>query len=185
LLAIIDLPLTISPVVAGLALLLVFGSRWPIGAWFEAHGMQVAFAPPGIILATIFVTFPYVARETIALLSETGRELEEAALGLGATLWQTFARVTFPRARWAILNGVLLCNARALGEFGAVSVISGNIRGLTNTVPLHIDVLYNSYNLVGAFTLAGALALVTITLTFIRSTIDARMHRRANVETSS
>jgi sulfate transport system permease protein len=178
LLAVIDLPLTISPVVAGLALLLVFGTRSPIGAWFEAHGMQVAFAPPGIIL-------PYVARETIALLSETGRELEEAALGLGATLWQTFTRVTFPRARWAILNGVLLCNARALGEFGAVSVISGNIRGLTDTVPLHIDVLYNSYNLVGAFTLAGALALVTITLTFIRSTIDAGMHRRANAETRS
>jgi sulfate transport system permease protein len=183
LLAVIDLPLTISPVVAGLALLLVFGTRWPIGAWLDAHGIKVAFAPLGIVITTIFVTFPYVARETIALMGETGRELEEAALGLGASLWQTFARVTFPRARWAILNGLLLCNARALGEFGAVSVISGNIRGLTNTVPLHIDVLYNSYNLVGAFTLAGTLALVTITLTFIRSTIDARMHSRTNAET--
>lgn len=173
LLAVIDLPLTISPVVAGLALLLCFGTRSPLGAWFADHGWKIAFAPPGIILATIFVTFPYVARETVALMGESGRELEEAALGLGASLWQTFARVTFPRARWAILNGLLLCNARALGEFGAVSVISGNIRGLTDTISLHIDILYNEDNLVGAFTLAGALALLVILLTFVRSLIDA------------
>jgi len=173
-LALIDLPLTVSPVVAGLAVLLCFGTNSPLGAWFVAHGFKIAFAPPGIILATIFVTFPYVARETIALMNETGRELEEAALGLGATLWQTFARVTFPRARWAILNGLLLCNARALGEFGAVSVISGRIRGLTDTVPLHIEILYNEDNFVGAFTLAAALAIVAIALTLIRSTIDAR-----------
>jgi sulfate transport system permease protein len=177
LLAIIDLPLTVSPVVAGLALLLCFGTRSPLGAWFAEHGWKIAFAPPGIILATIFVTFPYVARETIALMGESGRELEEAALGLGASVWQTFARVTFPRARWAILNGLLLCNARALGEFGAVSVISGNIRGLTNTVPLHIDILYNEDNLVGAFTLAGALALLAIGLTLVRSLIEARHNR--------
>ena len=174
LLAIIDLPLTVSPVVAGLAVLLCFGGRSPVGEWFTEHGMKIAFAPPGIILATIFVTFPYVARETMALMNETGRELEEAALGLGATIWQTFARVTFPRARWAILNGVLLCNARALGEFGAVSVISGRIRGLTDTVPLHIEILYNEDNLAGAFTLAGALAVAAITLTLVRSAIDAR-----------
>lgn len=179
LLAMLDLPLTVSPVVAGLALLLLFGTHWPVGAWFAAHGWKVAFAPPGIVLATIFVTFPYVARETIALMSETGRELEEAALGLGASVWQTFARVTFPRARWAILNGVLLCNARALGEFGAVSVISGNIRGLTNTVSLHVDALYNSYNLAGAFTLAGCLAAAAIALTATRSFIDARTHPQA------
>jgi sulfate transport system permease protein len=174
LLAVIDLPLTVSPVVAGLAVLLCFGGNSPAGQWFAAHGMKIAFAPPGIILATIFVTFPYVARETIALMNETGRELEEAALGLGANLWQTFTRVTFPRARWAILNGLLLCNARALGEFGAVSVISGRIRGLTDTVPLHIEILYNEDNLAGAFTLAGALAVVAITLTLVRSAIDAR-----------
>jgi len=168
LLAIIDLPLTVSPVVAGLALLLCFGTRSPLGAWFADHGWKIAFAPPGIVLATIFVTFPYVARETIALMGESGNELEEAALGLGASLWQTFTRVTFPRARWAILNGLLLCNARALGEFGAVSVISGNIAGLTNTVSLHIDALYNQDNIVGAFTLAGTLALAAIALTFAR-----------------
>jgi sulfate transport system permease protein len=174
LLAIIDLPLTVSPVVAGLAVLLCFGSNSPVGRWLVDHGYKIAFAPPGIILATIFVTFPYVARETLALMYETGREDEEAALGLGATVWQTFTRVTFPRVRWAILNGVLLCNARALGEFGAVSVISGRIRGLTDTVPLHIEILYNEDNFVGAFTLAAALAIVAITLTLVRSAIDAR-----------
>ncbi len=169
LVAIIDLPLTISPVVAGLAVLLCFGAHAPAGAWFAAHGIPIAFAPPGIVLATIFVTFPYVARETLSLLSESGGELEEAALGLGANLWQTFTRVTLPRARWAILSGILLCNARALGEFGAVSVISGRIRGLTDTVPLHIENLYNEDNLVGAFTLAGALAVVAIALTLART----------------
>jgi len=174
LLAVIDLPLTVSPVVAGLAVLLCFGTRSPVGQWFVDHGWKIAFAPPGIILATIFVTFPYVARETIALMGETGRELEEAALGLGASLWETFARVTFPRARWAILNGLLLCNARALGEFGAVSVVSGRIRGLTDTVPLHIEILYNEDNLAGAFTLAAALAAVAIALTLVRSAIEAR-----------
>jgi sulfate transport system permease protein len=176
LLAAIDLPLTISPVVAGLALLLCFGTNAPLGAWFAAHGLKIAFAPPGIILATIFVTFPYVARETVALMGESGTELEEAALGLGATVWQTFCRVTFPRARWAILNGLLLCNARALGEFGAVSVISGSIRGLTDTVSLHIDILYNEDNLVGAFTLAGTLAVAAIALTLVRGTIDKQHH---------
>ncbi len=175
-LAIIDLPLTVSPVVAGLAILLCFGIHSPIGAWFDAHGWKIAFAPPGIILATIFVTFPYVARETLALMNETGRELEEAALGLGASVWQTFWRVTFPGARWAILNGVLLCNARALGEFGAVSVISGRIRGVTDTIPLHIEILYNEDNLAGAFTLAATLAVAAIALTLIRSALDARRH---------
>jgi sulfate transport system permease protein len=172
LLAVIDLPLTVSPVVAGLALLLCFGTNSPLGTWFVAHGMKIAFAPPGIVLATIFVTFPYVARETIALMGETGTELEEAALGLGASLWQTFSRVTFPRARWAILNGLLLCNARALGEFGAVSVISGSIRGLTVTASLNVDILYNNDNMVGAFTLAGTLALAAIVLTLVRDQID-------------
>jgi sulfate transport system permease protein len=167
-LTLIDLPLTLSPVVAGLAILLCFGSRSPIGHWLDAHGIKIAFAPPGIAIATALVTFPYVARETIALMSETGRDLEEAALGLGASVWQTFVRITLPRARWAILNGLLLCNARALGEFGAVSVVSGRIRGLTDTIPLHVEILYNENNIVGAFSLAAALALVTIALTAMR-----------------
>ena len=174
LLTLIDIPLTLSPVVAGLAVLLCFGERSPLGAFLGAHGWKVAFAPPGIVIATALVTFPYVARETIALMSETGRELEEAALGLGATLWQAFLRVTLPRARWAILNGVLLCNARALGEFGAVSVISGRIRGLTDTVPLHIEILYNENNLVGAFSLAAALAAAAIALTIGRGVLERR-----------
>jgi sulfate transport system permease protein len=174
LLTVIDLPLTMSPVVAGLAVLLCFGERTPIGAWFAAHGVQIAFAPPGIVLATILVTFPYVARQTIALMAETGREHEEAALSLGATAWQAFFRVTLPRARWAILNGLLLCNARALGEFGAVSVISGHIRGLTDTIPLHIEILYNENNLVGAFSLAAALAAAAIAATLLRSVFELK-----------
>lgn len=174
LLTVIDLPLTMSPVVAGLAVLLCFGERAPVGAWFAAHGVQIAFAPTGIVIATILVTFPYVARQTIALMSETGRDLEEAALSLGATAWQAFICVTLPRARWAIVNGLLLCNARALGEFGAVSVISGHIRGLTDTIPLHIEILYNENNLVGAFSLAAALAGVAIALTLLRSAFAGR-----------
>jgi sulfate transport system permease protein len=177
LLSAIDLPLSVSPVVAGLAILLTVGARSPLGGWLLAHGIQVAFAPPGIVLATIFVTFPYVAREFAAFLQEQGRELEEAALSLGASVWQTFWRVTLPNARWALLNGILLCNARAMGEFGAVSVISGRIRGLTDTVPLHIEILYNEDAFVAAFSLAAALATVTIGLTLVRSAIEHRLAR--------
>jgi sulfate transport system permease protein len=166
--ALIDLPLTVSPVVAGLALLLTFGTRSPLGAWLAAHGFPVAFARPGIVVATIFVTFPYVARELIALMSEQGRDLEETAISLGAGPWQTFARVTFPEIRSAFFSGVLLCNARAMGEFGAVAVISGRIRGLTDTVSLHISSLYDDANVVAAFALAGTLAAVSIALTFAR-----------------
>jgi sulfate transport system permease protein len=172
LLTLIDLPLTLSPVVAGLAVLLCFGERSPIGAFFAAHGLRIAFAPPGIAVATALVTFPYVARETIALMTETGRELEEAALSLGATVRQTFLRVTLPRARWALLNGLLLCNARALGEFGAVSVVSGHVRGLTETIPLNIEDLYNDSNLVGAFTLAATLAVIAIGSTLLRAAVE-------------
>jgi sulfate transport system permease protein len=172
--ALIDLPLTVSPVVAGLALLLTFGTRSPLGAWCAHHGFPIAFARPGIVVATIFVTFPYVARELIALMSEQGRELEEAAISLGATTWQTFRRVTFPEIRGAFLNGVLLCNARAMGEFGAVAVISGRIRGMTDTVSLQISNLYDGADIVAAFTLAGTLAVVAIVLTFARR----RTHQR-------
>ncbi len=174
LLSAIDLPLSVSPVVAGLAILLCVGSRSPLGAWLVAHGFQVAFAPPGIALATIFVTFPYVAREFAAFLQEQSRDLEEAALSLGASVPQTFWRVTLPNGRYALLNGILLCNARAMGEFGAVSVISGRIRGLTDTVPLHIEILYNDNAFVAAFALATGLALVTISLTALRALLERR-----------
>jgi sulfate transport system permease protein len=174
LLSAIDLPLSVSPVVAGLAILLTVGVHSPLGAWLIGHGMRVAFAPPGIALATIFVTFPYVARELAAFLQEQGREFEEAALSLGASLWQTLWHVTLPNARWALLNGILLCNARAMGEFGAVSVISGRIRGLTDTVPLHIEILYNEDAFAAAFALAASLACVTIALTLGRSWIERK-----------
>ena len=174
--ALIDLPLTVSPVVAGLALLLTFGTRSPLGAWFAHAGFPIAFARPGIVVATIFVTFPYVARELIALMSEQGRELEEAAIALGASTWQTFRRVTFPEIRGAFVSGVLLCNARAMGEFGAVAVISGRIRGLTDTVSLHISNLYDDANIVAAFTLAGTLAAVAIALTLARRLNDRQLH---------
>jgi sulfate transport system permease protein len=168
----IDLPLSVSPVVAGLAILLSLGAHSPVGGWLVAHGIRIAFAPPGIAIVTIFVTFPYVARELSSYLSEQGRELEEAALALGASVGQTLWRVTLPGARWALLNGILLCNARAIGEFGAVSVISGRIRGLTDTVPLHIEILYNEDAFVAAFALAATLASVTIGLSLARSWIE-------------
>jgi sulfate transport system permease protein len=171
LLTAIDLPLTVSPVVAGLAVLLTFGARSPAGTWFIAHGVHIAFAPPGIVLATVFVTFPFVARELIAFMQEQGRELEEAALVLGASVWQTLWRITIPNARWALLNGILLCNARAMGEFGAVSVISGRVRGYTDTVPLHIEILYNESAFTSAFALSTALAAVTIALTLLRTAL--------------
>jgi sulfate transport system permease protein len=176
-LAAIDVPLTVSPVVAGLAVLFVVGARSPLGAWLLDRGIHVAFSPPGIVLATIFVTFPYVARELVTFMQERGRELEESALVLGANVWQTLWRVTLPNARFALLNGVLLCNARAMGEFGAVSVISGRIRGLTTTVPLHIEMLYNEDAFVGAFALSAALALVTIGLNGTREAL-ARTHEQ-------
>jgi sulfate transport system permease protein len=174
LLSAIDVPLSVSPVVAGLAILLCVGSNAPLGAWLGAHGIKVAFAPPGIALATIFVTFPYVAREFATFLQEQSRNLEEAALSLGASVPQTFWRVTLPNGRYALLNGVLLCNARALGEFGAVSVISGRIRGLTDTVPLHIEILYNEAAFTSAFALAAGLACVTIGLTALRNFFERR-----------
>jgi sulfate transport system permease protein len=177
-LAAIDLPLTVSPVVAGLAILLTVGPHTAPGAWLLARGLHVAFAPAGIVLATIFVTFPYVARELTVFLQEQGRELEEAALSMGASVWQTFWRVTLPNAKWALLNGVLLCNARAMGEFGAVSVISGRIRGQTDTVPLHIEILYNENTFVGAFALAASLAMLTMLLSGFRALVEARTHGR-------
>lgn len=167
LISLIDLPFSVSPVVSGLVFVLLFGAGGWLGPWLQEHDIQIIFALPGIILATVFVTFPFVARELIPLMQSQGRDEEEAALSLGATGWQTFRKVTLPNIRWALLYGVLLTNARAMGEFGAVSVVSGHIRGETNTMPLHIELLYNDYNLSAAFAVASllaGLALVTLVL---------------------
>ena len=167
LISLIDLPFSVSPVVSGLVYVLLFGAGGWLGPWLEEHDIHIIFALPGIVLATIFVTFPFVARELIPVMQSQGRDEEEAALSLGATGWQTFRKVTLPNIRWGLLYGVLLTNARAMGEFGAVSVISGHIRGETNTMPLHIELLYNDYNLSAAFAVASllaGLALVTLVL---------------------
>jgi sulfate transport system permease protein len=163
----IDLPFSVSPVISGLVYVLMFGAGSFLGPWLKSHGIEILFAVPGIVLATIFVTFPFVARELIPLMQSQGTGDEEAALSLGASGWQTFRFVTLPNIKWGLLYGVLLCNARAMGEFGAVSVVSGHIRGLTNTMPLHVEILYNEYNFVAAFavsTLLAGLALVTLVL---------------------
>jgi len=156
----IDLPFAVSPVISGVIYVLLFGLQGWLGPWLASHNLQIIFAVPGIVLATIFVTFPFVARELIPLMQEQGADEEQAAISLGAGGWQTFWRVTLPNIKWGLLYGVILCNARAMGEFGAVSVVSGHIRGKTNTLPLHIEILYNEYNVVAAFTMASLLALL-------------------------
>ena len=166
----IELPFSVSPVISGLVYVLLFGAQGYFGPWLQANDIQIIFALPGLVLATIFVTFPFVARTLIPLMQEQGREEEEAAVTLGATGWQTFRRVTLPNIRWALLAGILLCNARAMGEFGAVSVVSGHIRGMTNTMPLHIEILYNEYMFVGAFAVAALLALLGL-LTLVTKTL--------------
>ncbi|MFK2872695.1 sulfate ABC transporter permease subunit CysW [Dyella lipolytica] len=171
--ALIDLPFSVSPVVAGMMLILVYGKYGWLGAWLEAHGMQVIFALPGLVLATVFVTLPFVARELIPLMQSQGSEQEEAALTLGAGGWQIFFRVTLPRVRWALLYGVLLCNARAMGEFGAVYVVSGHLRGLTNTLPLQVDQLYDE-NFSAAFAVASLLALLTVLTLGIKRLLEWR-----------
>lgn len=162
LMTLIDLPFTVSPVISGLVFVLLFGAQGLLGAWLSQHDIKIIFAVPGIVLATLFVTLPYVARELIPLMQSQGNDQEEAALTLGAGGWQTFFHVTLPNIRWGLIYGVILLNARVMGEFGAVSVVSGHIRGLTNTIPLHVEILYNEYNLVGAFSVASILALVAI-----------------------
>src|SRR6266516_1702707 len=162
LVTLIDLPFSVSPVVSGLIYVLLFGLQGLMGPWLAAHDVKIIFAVPGIVLATVFVTFPFVARELIPLVQAQGNEEEEAALTLGASGWQTFFRVTLPNIKWGLLYGVILCNARAMGEFGAVSVVSGHIRGRTNTMPLHIEILYNEYNFVAAFAIASLLALLAL-----------------------
>ena len=172
LLALIDLPLSVSPVIAGLVYVLIFGSQGVFGTWFADHGLRIIFAPPGIILATVFVTFPMVARELIPLMKAQGREEEEAALTLGASGWQMFCRVTLPNIKWGLLYGVILCNARAMGEFGAVSVVSGHIRGQTNTLPLHIEILYNEYNFTAAFAAASLLAFLALVTLVLKTFVE-------------
>lgn len=174
LITLIDLPFSVSPVVAGLALVLLFGVNSSLGAWLVANDMQIVFAFPGIVLATMFVTFPFVARELIPVMIEQGRAEEEAALTLGASGWRAFFTVTLPNIRWALLYGVLLCNARAMGEFGAVAVISGKIRGETTTMPIMIEMLYNEYLSVAAFSLAAVLALLALVTLTLKSLLEWR-----------
>jgi sulfate/thiosulfate transport system permease protein len=172
LITLIDLPFSVSPVIAGLIYVLVFGAQGWLGPWLSAHDIKVVFAVPGIILATLFVTFPFVARELIPLMQEIGHEEEEAALSLGASGWQTFFKITLPNIKWGLLYGVLLCNARAMGEFGAVSVVSGHIRGLTNTLPLHVEVSYNEYDFVGAFASASVLASLAVVTLIVKTILE-------------
>ncbi len=177
LITLIDLPIAVSPVIAGLSLMLLFGARGWWGEWLNEHDLQVMFAVPGIVIATIFITFPYVARELIPLMQEQGREQEEAALTLGASGWQTFIRVTLPSVKWALLYGLILCNARAMGEFGAVSVVSGKIREQTNTMPLHIEILYNEYQFAAAFAVSSLLALLALFTLVLKSSLEWRAAR--------
>jgi sulfate transport system permease protein len=174
LITLIDLPFSVSPVIAGLVYILVFGAQGWAGPWLAEHDIKIVFAVPGIVLATIFVTFPFIARELIPLMQAQGREEEEAALVLGASGWQTFYKVTLPNIKWGLLYGVILCNARAMGEFGAVSVVSGHIRGVTNTMPLQVEILYNEYNFTAAFAVASLLALLALVTLVIKTTIEWR-----------
>ncbi|MEQ1943097.1 sulfate ABC transporter permease subunit CysW [Mesorhizobium sp. VNQ89] len=174
LITLIDLPFSVSPVIAGLVYVLLFGAGSVLGPWLKSYGIEILFAVPGIVLATIFVTFPFVARELIPLMEDQGSGDEEAALSLGANGWQTFWYVTLPNIKWGLLYGVLLCNARAMGEFGAVSVVSGHIRGLTNTMPLHVEILYNEYNFVAAFAVAALLASLALVTLVLKSFLEYR-----------
>ena len=184
LLTLIDLPFSVSPVIAGLIYVLLFGAQGWFGPWLMDHDIKILFAVPGIVLATIFITFPFVARELIPLMQAQGSEEEEAALVLGASGWATFFRVTLPNIKWGLLYGVILCNARAMGEFGAVSVVSGHIRGETNTMPLQVEILYNEYNFTAAFAIASLLALLALVTLAIKSLIEWRLHaaRKTNLQ---
>lgn len=175
LLALIDLPFAVSPVVAGLVFVFLFGARGLAGPWLQEHGLKVIYAPPGMILATIFVTFPFVARELVPLMQALGSEEEVAAVSLGASGWQLFRRVTLPNIRWGLLYGVIVCTARAMGEFGAVSVVSGHVRGETNTVPLHVEILYNEYDQVGAFAVASLLSVVGLVALVAKKIVEWRI----------
>jgi len=173
----VDLPFSVSPVVAGLIYVLMFGAQGWFGPWLQTHDIKIVFAVPGIVLATVFVTFPFIARELIPLMQAQGNDEEQAAIVLGATGWQTFWYVTLPNIKWGLIYGVILCNARAMGEFGAVSVVSGHIRGQTNTMPLHVEILYNEYQSVAAFAVASLLALLALVTLAIKSVVEWRHAR--------
>lgn len=172
LITLIDIPFAVSPVIAGLVFVLLFGSQGLLGPFLEANNLKIIFGVPGIILATIFVTFPFVVRELLPIMQEQGTEEEQAAITLGASGWQMFFRVTLPNIKWGLLYGIILCNARAMGEFGAVSVVSGHIRGLTNTIPLHVEILYNEYNFTAAFAVASLLALLALITLVLKSIVE-------------
>ena len=178
---IIDMPFSVSPVIAGLMIVLIFGTQGWFGEWFMDHDIKVLYAVPAIVLATIFITVPFVARELIPLMEAQGTEEEEAAIVLGASGWQTFWKVTLPNIKWGLIYGVILCNARAMGEFGAVSVVSGHIRGETNTLPLHVEILYNEYNFAAAFAVASLLALLALVTLALKSFIEWRIHHDTTV----
>jgi len=180
----IDLPFAVSPVVAGLIFIILFGAQGFFGEWLAAHDIKIIFALPGMILATLFVTFPFVARELIPLMQAQGRDEEEAAVSLGASGWQMFWRVTLPNIKWGLMYGVILANARAMGEFGAVSVVSGHIRGETNTLPLHVEILYNEYNQIGAFASATVLALLGLVTLVAKTIVEWRMRRETEMLTA-
>jgi sulfate/thiosulfate transport system permease protein len=177
LITLIDLPFAVSPIISGLVFVLLFGRTGLLGPWAAEHDLKIIFAVPGIVLATIFVSFPFVAREIIPVMEATGTEEEEAARVLGAGGFQTFFRVTLPNIKWGLLYGVILCNARAMGEFGAVSVVSGKIRGLTNTLPLHVEILYNEYNFQGAFAVASLLTLLALATLVVKAIVERRLQR--------
>jgi sulfate transport system permease protein len=172
----------VSPVIAGLIYVLVFGAQGWFGGWLIDHDLKIIFAVPGIVLATIFVSFPFVARELIPLMEAQGREEEEAATVLGANGWKTFLKVTLPNIKWGLLYGIILCNARAMGEFGAVSVVSGHIRGQTNTIPLHVEILYNEYNITAAFAMASILALLALVTLVIKVYVEWKLKTQMNLE---
>jgi sulfate transport system permease protein len=176
LLSLIDLPFGVSPVIAGMVAVLLFGAHGWFGPWLQAHDVKIVFAVPGIVLATVFVTFPFVARELIPFMQQQGTEEEEAALVMGASGWQILTRVTLPNIRWSLLYGVILCNARAMGEFGAVSVVSGHIRGLTNTIPLHVEILYNEYAFRAAFAVASLLFLLAVVTLVAKKWMEWKVH---------
>lgn len=181
LITLIDLPFAVSPVVAGLIFILMFGSQGYLGEWLAAKDMKIIFAVPGMIIATLFITFPFIARELIPLMQAQGKDEEEAAVSLGASGWQMFWRVTLPNIKWGLLYGVILSNARAMGEFGAVSVVSGHIRGETNTLPLHVEILYNEYNAIGAFASASVLALLALVTLVAKTIVEWRMRKETDM----
>ncbi|HXE38611.1 MAG TPA: sulfate ABC transporter permease subunit CysW [Azonexus sp.] len=181
LITLIDLPFAVSPVVAGLIFILLFGAQGTFGAFLAAHDLKIIFAVPGMVLATLFITFPFIARELIPLMQSQGKDEEEAAVSLGASGWQMFWRVTLPNIKWGLLYGVILSNARAMGEFGAVSVVSGHIRGETNTLPLHVEILYNEYNAIGAFAAASILALLALVTLVAKTVVEWRMKKETEM----